>query len=215
MRNLRNFLPALFLIVHSLVQGQIKANISSDNYDLQSVDINIGKIIIQLSNNGRISGFQPVDSDGAVDYYDSNFEAYRFAKLKTIANLKIDYWDVLDKSDLRYGKIKNIGTVTIEYYDSFDKEKYGKVKKIGDLQIDYWESSIVDDSRLGKLKSVGSVLIDFGLKEIVGSANYRKLTRFGSVYLEYWNDTIFDKDKYGKLRLIKGNTKDVSVSIVW
>ena len=139
MKHLRNFFPVLFLILHSLVYSQIIANVSAKNYDLQSVDITIGNLIVQLNNVGEISGFQPKNSDGDVDYYDnSNFESYRSGKLKTIGNLKIDYWDILDKSDVRFGKIKSIGNISIEYYDNFDTEKSGKVKKIGNYQIDYW-----------------------------------------------------------------------------
>lgn len=216
MIHLRNFLPFLFVIVHSLAFAQIKANISAQNYELQSVDLLVEDVLVKINQDGEISGFQTGYFDGEVDYYDdANFDAYRFGKLKKIGHLKIDYWDTLDKSDLKYGKIKNIGTVEIEYYDSFEREKSGKVKKIGNLQIDYWDRDVIDNSRLGKLKSIDHIRIDYGLKDIIDSSKYRKLIKFGSVNLEYWNDKVFDKEKYGKLKLIKGNTKDVSVNLVW
>lgn len=134
----KNFLPALFLIIHSFAFGQFKANISAKSNDLQSVDITIDDVAIQLDSDGEISGFKTNNLDGDVNYYDdANFDAYRFGKLKNIGSLKIDYWDILDKSDVRSGKIKNLGNVSIDYYDNFDKEKYGKVKNIGNLKVDY------------------------------------------------------------------------------
>ena len=213
---LKNFLPALCVIIHSFALGQIKANFSAKTNDLLSVDITIDDVTIQLNSDGQISGFQSNNSNGDVDYYDdANFDSYRFGKLKNMGVLKVNYWDILDKSDLRSGKIKNVGNVSIDYYDNFDKEKYGKVKNIGNLKVDYWENDIMDNSSLGKLKSIGNISIDYGQKDITDSSKYKKLIRFGAVCLEYWNDRIFNKEKFGKLRSVKGNSKDVSVNLVW
>lgn len=73
----------------------------------------------------------------------------------------------------------------------------------------------MDNSRFGKLKSIGNISIDYGQKDITDSSKYKKLIKFGTVTLDYWNDKIFNKEKFGKLKSIKGNSKDVSVNLVW
>ncbi len=204
-----------FLFIATLVQSQVKAYVSGKNYDLQSVDITLGNLIINISEDGRIARFSSDVLNGNVDYYDDeNFDAYRFGKLKNIGDIKIDYWDTPDKTDPKYGKIKSIGNINVSYWDQrvFEKEKLGKVKKVGHISIDYWGNDIIDNSRYGKMKSIDSISIDYGVKEVINQSRYGKLVQFGPVKIDYWSDDTFtDKRKYGKLKSVTGNSKDIMV----
>lgn len=202
----------LLLIANSLMLAQIRGNVSGKSYDLESVNITMGDIIITIDGQGSIAGFNSI-SNGSVDYYDDQyFDTEKLGKIKKIGNLKVDYWDRFDKE--KEGKVKSIGDITIDYWDYFDKEKEGKVKKIGSTSIDYWEKDIIDNSKFGKLKSIGNIAIDYGEKGIIDQSKYRKLIKFGSVVLDYWNDTIMNKGKFGKIKSVEGNSKEVSVVIL-
>ncbi|ASK30201.1 hypothetical protein CEY12_08790 [Chryseobacterium sp. T16E-39] len=201
----------LLLIVNSLISAQIRANVSSKSYDLKSVDITIGDMIITIDDDGSIAGFNSI-SNGNIDYYDDQYmDRDKLGKIKKIGNYQVDYFDRFDMDN--NGKVKSIGDITIAYWDRFDKEKEGKVKKIGNLSVDYWDKDIIDNSKFGKLKVIGNISIDYGGKEIIDQSKYEKLVKFGNVTLDYWSDTIMDKRKFGKIKSIEGNSQDVAVVI--
>ncbi|MFP7655717.1 hypothetical protein [Chryseobacterium proteolyticum] len=72
----------LFLISNSLLLAQVRANISGKSYDLISVDITMGDIIITINNDGSIAGFNSI-SNGNIDYYDDQyFDREKMGKIK-------------------------------------------------------------------------------------------------------------------------------------
>lgn len=196
----------LLIIANSLSLAQIRAYVSSKSYDLKTVDITVGEIIITIDDKGSITGFHPVSS-GNIDYYnDQYFDSDKLGKIKSIGSQKVNYWDHFDEE--KEGKVKSIGDITVDYWDRFDSEKKGKVKKIGNMSIDYWENDIMDKSKFGKLKSIGDIVIDYGGEEL---SKFEKFIKFGPVTVNYWNDSIMNKNKFGKIKSVEGNSQEVSV----
>ncbi|MCY0969373.1 hypothetical protein [Chryseobacterium wangxinyae] len=216
MKNLRVSFSVLFLFLHSLVYSQIQAYVSAKTYKLESVDLKVENLVITLSKDGNITNFYSDEMGGEVKYYNEfGFQnAFKNGKLKSIGDLKIDYYDQWDKNLAKYERFKKIGDVNIEYWETSDQSKELKVKKIGNIEIDYYSYDLIDNSKFGQLKSIGNIPIDYGIKEIGNHSRIGKLIRFGNLSLDYWNDTIIDKENFGKLKSLKGNNKDVSVRLL-
>ncbi|AZA84829.1 hypothetical protein C1637_18790 [Chryseobacterium lactis] len=212
---LKNLLLFAFLLGSVWINAQIRAGVSGKTFDLASVSLTVEGFIITMDSQGAITDFYSPNQDGKIDYYDNDsfFDQYRSGKIKSIGNVKIDYYDDMDKNSEKYGKLKSIGNIRFEYWDNpvFNKEKFGKVKRIGSYGIDYWPSDIIDNSRYGKLKSIGDISIDYGVKDIIDDSKYQKLIKFGPVKLDYWDDKFIEKNKYGQLKSISGNNDKINV----
>lgn len=183
----RIFLIGFFLSLNTLAFAQTlnSANfrISDKRQGINAVDLLFnGDILIGISGQGEINF---VDAEKDVEYYDSS-DKEKAGKIKSIGNLTVDYYDMLDTNEPK-GKLKSIGNIIFQYNNTFDiNEKFGSMKSIGSITIKYYNGFDINDPN-GQVKSIGSVTILY----------YNKLD---------------DEDLFGRIKSIKGNSKTVSVS---
>jgi hypothetical protein len=159
--------------------------ISDKSTNIKSIEMTFDDTIIYIDSEGNIYGLPSNRKD---DFqYASNFDGEnRQGKIKSIGNMKIDYYDKFDMHE-PIGKVKSIGNIKILYNNKFDiQEKFGTIKSNGNIKISYYNTFDINDP-IGKVKSIGNVKIDY-------------FNKFDSA------------DKFGNIKSIKGNSKLVYVT---
>ncbi|WP_374464004.1 hypothetical protein [Chryseobacterium sp.] len=90
----KNLLLLAFLWVGLVVNAQVRATVSSKTYDLETVKFIVDGFVFTLNADGSIADFNVPDLNGELEYYDDQvFDKVKYGKLKSIGNVKIDYWE--------------------------------------------------------------------------------------------------------------------------
>lgn len=209
------FLP-LFFIVSSWFSAQTIDKIVVTGTEFFNVEITTkeGTDFI-VSSTGNLEGVLPSDVYGTIEYYDNNFEKYRFGKIKSFGNLTFDYWNTAQENDGRFGKIMKIGALKVDYWtnNSFESHKFGKLKNIGSMEFDFWDKTLSDSGKAGKLKSVNRISVDYFSDFEKGKAG--KLKTFGDIKLDYWDDYYGSEEKFGKLKSVSGLSENCNLKAVY
>lgn len=173
--------------------SKVNFRISSQTAAINSIVFTIGELNLQFDQKGGKlyminRGYKRVPEWSDYmdeEYYDGITDGDKKGKIKSIAAVKIDYYDVFDGE--KKGRIKSVGGNIIGYYDVFDGDKKGKIKSFGSIRIDYYDS-FSSTGKKGKVSVIGQVKIDY-------------------------HDNFGPSARMGKIKSIKGNTPDLYVTI--
>ena len=199
---------------------EINCRISSEAFTINAIVFTLNGLDVYIHSTGdifpantcagKMNGWQAPAQD-VYEYYDNFGGNEKVGKIKSINGIAIDYYDKFSNK-VKIGKVKSIGNTIIDYYDNFaNEQKSGKIKSIGNIIIDYYDSFERNEKK-GKMKSFGNYTIDY-YDTFAGDLKKGKLSTIGRVKIDYY-DQFSSSDKIGKIKSIKGNTKDLYVTVV-
>jgi hypothetical protein len=169
------FLLLFFSFYFAKAQNVSKAVFHLGDTEIKSVDITENGFILTIDNKGNLVSFNSI-AGGDYQYFDEGYgsvECSRDGKVKTIGNMKIDYW-ITDLLSGKKGKVKSIGNILVDYWnDDLLNGGQGKLKSIGNMNIEYWTDDLLS-GKLGKAKSMGNITVDYFTSDLL-SSNYGRI----------------------------------------
>jgi hypothetical protein len=188
----------LLLLAACTYSQQLSQVIFSGGATVSSISfITDQKVIIRISENGKVLEWGTDPGPGRYNYYSGQLQPYM---------ARVDYYGPEADSVMR-GKVKSIGTCSFSYYNSMETaEKKGKVKMIGSVLLDYY-ATYENLANQGKLKSAGYTLFDY-YASFENEMFRGKLKSLGSTAITYYSS--FDD------KIVKGKIKSIgSFNYVW
>ncbi len=152
------------------------------------------KIVIRISDDGKIVEWGNLWDKGYYNYYPGKLQQYMG---------RVEYYGA-EGDSINIGKVKSIGTCFITYYGSFEiPTNAGKVKTIGRTNLNYY-TNFENEAFTGKLKSAGNTALNY-YSSFDNEAIIGKPKSIGFNQITYYT-TFDDKVLQGKIKSI-GNMK--------